>query len=134
MKKTFLGLLWIISLTCFLLVGCDNNTDDKDLDNDTNKNNTEAYENKGGVNLTGTYGRQIQSSANDTLGFSETSFSATRYSSELFSGTYKYDGTILTLTIGGAKHNYYANRTSVLTISGDGPYSFFNGTWIVKSW
>jgi hypothetical protein len=124
-SKKFLTVIMVISILFgTILTGCK----DKEEDN-------ENKENKGGVYLTGKYGRQIQTSANDTLTFTETSFSATRYSQTLYSGTYKYDGAILTLTISGIKHNYYANRTSVLTISGDGAYSnFFNGTWTGKSW
>jgi hypothetical protein len=115
-----IGVLFIIGLSCF---GCDNGTN----------NNESNYENQGGVYLTGTYGRRVVSSAtvNDRLVFTETTFSSTDRSGPFLSGTYKYDGAILTLTISGIKHNKYANLSgTTLTISGGDGYSeYFNDAW-----
>ena len=96
-------------------------------------NGTTNNENKGGVDLSGTFGRRVVSSStvNDRIIFSATTFSTTDRSGPFLSGTYKYDGAILTLTINGIKHDKYANLSgNTLTISGGGGYSdFFNDSW-----
>ena len=106
-----------------ILTNCDSPNNDNNNDND---------DNRGGVYLTGTYGRPIvsQMTYNDRLVFTETTFSLNSAGSS-FNGAYKYDGAVLTLTISGVKHNKYANLSnSTLVISGDGAYSeFFNDTW-----
>jgi hypothetical protein len=111
------AILAIFGLVSF--IGCDT-----DNDND---------ENKGGVYLSGSYGRNIVSQAtyNDRLIFAQTTFSSTNRQGAFLNGTYKYDGAVLTLTISGVKHNKYANVSGItLVISGDGAYSeFFNDTW-----
>jgi hypothetical protein len=128
-----IGIIFIIGLLC---ISCNNGTNDNENNNCNNNNdnsNNNNNENPGGVNLTGTYGRYMVSQAtyNDRIIFTSTSFSSTNRTGSFLSGTYKYDGAILTLTISGIKHNKYANLSgTTLTISGDGGYSeFFNGTW-----
>jgi hypothetical protein len=127
----FIGILFIFGLLC---ISCDINKNDCD---DCNCNDGDSiasgYDNKGGQYLTGTFGRRLVSSAtvNDRLVFTTTTFSSTDRSGPFISGTYKYDGAVLTLTISGINHNKYANLSgTTLTISGAGAYSnFFNGTW-----
>ena len=117
--KLSFGIIGII-LIGLLSINCNNITND----------------NKGGVYLNGTFGRTIVSSYtyNDRLVFTTTTFSSTDRNGPFLSGSYKYDGAILTLTISGINHNKYANFSGgILTISGDGGYSeFFNGSWILK--
>jgi hypothetical protein len=131
-KKTlFVGKLTILLLTGLLVFCCDNGT------NNSNGNNTDDYENPGGVTLTGTYGRYAVSSStyNDRIVFTATTYSSTfRNGAFVSSGAYKYDGAILTITINGVKHNLYANLTgTTITISGSSAYSeYFNGIWTIR--
>jgi hypothetical protein len=125
-NKTFVYIiLMFFSSFCLILTSCDN-PNDNNIDNNSD-------ENRGGVYLSGTYGRYMVSQAtyNDRLIFTETTFSSTNRTGAFLNGTYKYDGAVLTLTISGVKHNKYANLSgSTLVISGDGAYSeFFNDTW-----
>jgi len=111
----------IIALICVFINSCD-----------LFQNN----ENPGGVYLTGTYGRRVVSSAtiNDRLIFTSTTFSTTDTSGPFLSGTYRFDGARLTLTIGGINHDKYATfRENIITITGEGAYSeFFNDTWTAR--
>ena len=117
-KNKVFFLILAVSLAVILFISCDNIT---------------SNDNSGGVYLTGTYGRRVVSAwtYNDRIIFTTTTFSSTNSSGAFLNGTYKYNGAILTLTIGGIKHTKYANfSNNTLTISGDGAYSeFFNGDW-----
>lgn len=119
MKRTVCVLFVLIAI---ILIGCEN---------DTKPINEDEY--KGGVYLTGIYGRKIVSAStySDRLIFTDTTFSTIDGNISFLSGDYKYDGSILTLVSNGTKYKKYAFFIdNVITISGDGPYSdFFNGTW-----
>ena len=124
----FLGIITICLF--FGILGCDN--DPNDCDNGNN-----GYNNQGGVYLTGSYGRYVVSSAtvNDRLVFTQNTFSSRNRQGDFLSGTYKYDGAVLSLTINGIIHDKYANVSGTsLVISGGGGYSeFFNGTWTPRN-
>jgi hypothetical protein len=124
-KKIVFGISVVTLVLGIIFVGCDNSN------NCDNPNNSD--DNLGGVYLTGSYGRYMvsQGTYNDRLIFTKETFSSNNRTGPFLSGTYKYDGAVLTLTISGVKHNKYANLSnSTLVISGDGAYSeFFNGTW-----
>ena len=131
--KTGLGILVIMLVFGIIVVGCDgangyrNDSENPNLENPN-------LENPGGVNLTGTFGRRMVSSAtiHDRLIFTATTFSSMDRHGSFLSGTYRFDGAILTLTINGIRHNYYAHfRETVLTISGGGGafLEFFGDTW-----
>jgi uncharacterized lipoprotein YehR (DUF1307 family) len=117
-QKMIISIFAIITLV-FTVIACDED------------------ENPGGVDLTGGYRRYTNSQAtyNDSITFTKTTFSSTNRNGAFLSGTYKYDGAVLTLSISGVKHNKYANLADgyfakTLTISGKGAYSeFFNDTW-----
>jgi hypothetical protein len=101
-----------------------------------NTGNDDDGANRGGVYLTGTYGRYMVSSGtyNGRLIFTGTTFFFNKSSGTVLSGTYKYDGAILTLTISGVKHNKYANLNgTTIIISGDGAYSeYLNDRWTIR--
>jgi len=88
------------------------------------------------ISLNGTYGRYMVSSAtvNDRLFFTDSTFSSIDNNVSFLSGSYIYDGSILTLTVNGTKYQKYANYSNnVLTISGSGAYSdYFNDTWTLR--
>jgi hypothetical protein len=129
-QKKFI--LFILSLG-IMFVSCDNGNPNEDNNGNTNGN---GNTNVGGVYLTGTYGRYMVSSAtvNDRLIFTQTNITLNRASSTIFSGTYKYDGTTLTLTIGGVNHVKYATVDGEnLYITGDGAYSeYIKDRWVKR--
>ena len=88
------------------------------------------------IDLTGTYGRYIVSSTtvNDRLIFTGNNFSFNKSSGTLLSGTYKYDGAILSITINGVTHKKYASFSEKeLIISGEGAYSeYLNSRWVKR--
>ena len=138
-KNLFFGISVITLVLGILFVGCDDNINDPNNcsnGNNNNNNGNNGYDNIGGVYLTGSYGRYMVSSDtyNDRLIFTQTTFTSRNRNGDFLSGTYKYDGAVLTLTITGIKHDKYANVSgTTLVISGDGAYSeFFNGTWIPR--
>jgi hypothetical protein len=123
LEYSFNLLLALLLTLGLIFVGCDNG-------------NTNGNANGGGVYLTGTYGRYLvsPSTATDRLIFTETNITLNRASGTIFSGTYKYDGAILTLTIGGANHIKYATVDGQnIYITGDGAYSeYIKDRWVKK--
>lgn len=118
-KRIFSLLLVLLFLLGIMFIGCEKEDDEI---------------NKGGVYLTGTYKRYMVSSAtyNDYLIFTNNNITFNKSGSTVFSGTYKYDGATLTLTIGGVNHNKYATVDGAnIYITGDGAYSeYITGRWV----
>ncbi|MCL2382279.1 MAG: hypothetical protein FWC64_11965 [Treponema sp.] len=122
-RKITSKILIVLSVTLVLLVSCESPT-----------SSVPDYNgNPGGVYLTGAYGRPIITSltASDRLLFGATSFSTIGRGLPPLYGTYRFDGAILTLNIGGIKHDKFASFTGgTLAITGSGGWSeFLNGIW-----
>jgi hypothetical protein len=137
-RKYSIYLLLALLLTLgIIFVGCDNENPNGDNNGNGNTNgNSNGNTNGVSVYLTGTYGRYMVSSGtvNDRLIFTETNITFNRASSTIFSGTYKYDGATLTLTIGGVNHIKYATVDGEnIYITGDGAYSeYIRDRWVKR--
>ena len=134
-KRFLVGVLVMTLVFGMTVVGCDDGNSNENNNGNTN-GNTNGNNNGGSIYLTGTYGRYMVSSAtvSDRLIFTETNITFNRASSTIFSGTYKYDGATLTLTIGGVNHIKYATVDGEnVYITGDGAYSeYIKDRWVKR--
>jgi hypothetical protein len=135
---TFASILAICVFGLFF-IGCDIENPDENDNGNSNNNTSNTNENNGntnvgGVYLTGTYKRYMVSSGtyNDYLNFTNTNITFSRAGSTIINGNYKFDGSTLTLTIGGVNHVKYATVDgNNLYITGDGAYSeYIKDRWV----